>query len=169
MELSCKNSWAAAVAWLWQRKDVREDKRAAVRALAHAASSGCADSLRILLSKPSPLNLNDTGEGVGLRTALPAIFLAAEGAHLEAVLVLLAAGASVRNAQNSRWGSVTALLHACAKPDFESRRARIVQLILDADKGVINFRSGLNETPLHAAARVGLALCCQILIDAGAE
>lgn len=162
LQTAAKHNLHAVVAHLWGRDEVRAPSQSAAanKALSLASIAGSAQSIRVLLHPPSPLDANGT-DTFGNRFHLHWAAYHAQSA--EAVDVLLMYGASCTS-QDVNNGMV-ALHWSVSKRDHDAIRARIVRSLLDGPQGlsVLNAPDNDGNVALHHAARNGLTSCCEVL------
>lgn len=133
------------------------------RAFLDAAKKGDAHTLRELLAKGVPVDVREDFDMPWEQTAL---MHAAFGGHLEAVQVLLKAGASVsavdKNAGDSEGGN-TALHHA-----MHGKNPAVVEALLAAGAEV-NAWSTSRNTPINHAIRENFPEAVRLLVKRGAN
>lgn len=74
MEIAVNSNLLAVVQYLWAREDVRENTEAAVEALLTAARSDYPECLQVLITQPSPLNVNSVDPESGDRPLMVAAY-----------------------------------------------------------------------------------------------
>ena len=119
-----------------------------------AAERGDAEILRQLISAGAKIDGGSKRTGVALEGAV-------KGGHLEAIRLLLTAGADP--GARSAYGEDT-LLHMAA----EKGQLDAMKLLLDAGAAV-NAEGSQKETPLHVAVRSGRLEAVNLLIARGAD
>ena len=122
--------------------------------LMHAAHRGDAERVRWLLARGAPQEARCLG-------GWTALFFASDGGHVDAVRVLLAAGAEA-GAVNGALGSTP--LHNAAT----TGHAGVVEALIEAGADV-NAARASGATPLHCAAERGHADAVRALLKAGAS
>lgn len=134
-------------------------------ALSAAATSGHAACLRILLDHPSMnANIRDTSSGCGWYL----LHTAAAFANLEVVCLLAHSLASCRTRDDR---GRTPLHCACDGSGklVGAHRARVVRMLLDADREVIDWADSRGLTALHVAAENALEEVIEVLLRSGSK
>lgn len=151
-----------AVAYLWRRKEVRLCVEEATYALGIAIRLMHVDIVRLLLTPPTPLDVNvpdRPSNGV-----LPLhVAASVPSSQSEAMLhVLLEHGASC-TARDSL--DRCALHRVLSGRDGDEIRANHVRILLAACPASCDSVNTFLETPLHCAARHNLIACARVLLS----
>eukprot|EP00983_Pelagomonas_calceolata_P127963 1161467-Pelagomonas_calceolata.AAC.4 len=150
------------------RGDVRAERAAVYKAFYYATTLNRAECMQAFLSSGScSVRVKDIAGNTPLHVA-------ARLANVEAVQVLLSHGHAQCKVRNLK--GVTPLHATCLYIDqavqrgrLEEARAKIVQILLDADCSVIDVQKDNGLTPLAHAACNDLPECCEVLLRAGSQ